>query len=275
MSANRMRDRLAAGDTLLGLCNMYPAPGIIEGMGAGYDFVWIDGQHGQMAYDALLNAVRAATVVGIDTLIRVPGHDESVLGPVADMHPNAVMIPMVDTPEQAKQIVRTLRFPPLGNRSYGSRRAVDLHGRDYHKDPGPLTVAQVETLDSARNARAIIATEGIDALFFGPDDMKVRMGLPINTPAHEHPRLRDAMQVVATAAKDAGKWAGTVAVTPEAFRIAREMGYRFLIGGGDAMFLRTLAASRLAELRPLTTETPGGAASASSTKAAAPGLYGA
>src|SRR5690606_8595907 len=98
-----------------GLANMYPCAGIIEGMCGGWDFVWIDGQHGQMAYDATLHAVRAADAAGIQALVRVPGHEYGILGPVADMAPAAIMVPMIDTPEQAKTVTKALCFPPIGN----------------------------------------------------------------------------------------------------------------------------------------------------------------
>lgn len=237
---------------MLGLCNMYPAPGIILGMAKDWDFVWIDGQHGEMSYDAIRHATLACAAIGVDSLIRVPGHETATLGLYADLAPSAVMVPLVDTAEQAQSIVRGLRFPPDGNRSYGGRRIIDLYGRGYYRERELMIVAQIETLQGATNAAAIIDTPGVDCLFFGPDDMKVQMGVPIATSALEHPRTREAMAHTARVARAAGKCAATVAPDRETFDQALAMGYQMIVGGGDVMFLRTLSAQRLADYRAAT-----------------------
>ena len=249
MRPNVLFDKVRAGRVVLGLCNMYPASGIIEGMCKGWDFVWVDGQHGEMPIGACLHALQAADASGIDTLLRVPGHEDCSLGPFADLAPSAVMVPMVNNAAQAKAIVNGLRFPPLGQRSYGGRRVIDLDGRDFYRERDLMVVAQIETLEAVENVDAIVGTEGIDALFFGPDDMKVRMGIPINTSAFENDRLREAMVRTAKSARAAGKACGTVTGSAEAARIAVDMGCTLLIGGGDIAFLRVTAANRLEELR--------------------------
>jgi 4-hydroxy-2-oxoheptanedioate aldolase len=249
MPSNILFDRIRRGEIALGLSNMYPASGIIEGFSKGWDFVWIDTQHGEYGYAETLHSMQAAGACGMPTLLRVPSHETGFIGPMADLAPNALMIPMVDTKEQAQAVVRAAHFPPRGNRSYGGRRVIDLDGRDYYKDREMLVVAQVETLESVENAAEIIAVDGIDMLFFGPDDMKARMGLPINTAVNESDRLREAMKRTADAARRAGKWCGCVAVTAPALKMAVELGYQLLVGGADAAFLRTAAADKLKELR--------------------------
>ena len=95
MSVNTLIEKLQAGKVVLGLGNMYPAAGIIECMCKGWDFVWIDAQHGAIDYRAALNACRAADGQGVDTLLRVPGHEPGLLGKFADLGPSAIMVPMV------------------------------------------------------------------------------------------------------------------------------------------------------------------------------------
>ena len=249
MSSNVLLEKIRAGNVVLGIACMYPASGIIEGGCRNWDFVWIDGQHGQFGYDALLHAVQTADATGIETLLRVPGHEDGIIGPMADLSPSAIMVPMVNSAEQAKAIVGSLRFPPLGQRSYGGRRVIDLHGRDYYRERELMVVAQIETLEAVDNAEAIIGTEGVDCLFFGPDDMKVRMDIPVNTPPMEHPKLKAAMEKVAAVARSAGKFAGTVTASPDSVKAGMEMGYRMLVGGGDIMFMRLGAAAALEKLR--------------------------
>jgi 4-hydroxy-2-oxoheptanedioate aldolase len=249
MATNRLADMLQAGRTVLGLGNMYPASGIIEGMCAGWDFVWIDAQHGQFSYADALHAVQAAGSVGIATIVRAPGHEYGVLGRYADLAPDAIMVPMVDNEQQARAIAHALRFAPQGRRSYGGRRPVDLYGRTYYRDAQLLVLAQIESAEGLANAEAIISTDGIDVLFFGPDDMKVEMGLPIDTPITGSDDLRRAMQRTAAASLAAGKHCGCVAPTAEAAAMACEMGYRIIVGGADIAFLRVGAAEKLRALR--------------------------
>ena len=261
MVPNVLAERIRAGEVVLGVCVMYPAAGIVESLAQGWDFVWIDGQHGQMGYDASLHAVMAADGLGIGSLLRVPGHEHGILGPMADLDPSAIMVPMVNNADEAARVVQGLRFPPLGQRSYGGRRVIDRNGREYYRERELMLVAQIETLEAVEEAERIIGTEGIDALFFGPDDMKARMGIPINTPATENEQLRTAMERTARIARAAGKVAGTVTPSPALLRLGIDMGYQLLVGGGDVPFMRTLSAERLAELRPVVAAPAAGDAS--------------
>lgn len=253
-----LRDKLNTGKVLLGLGHMYPAAGIIEGMGTGWDFSWIDMQHGQHDYHSTLDAIRAAELTGLHTMVRVPGHSPDAMSKVADMDPDAVMVPMVNTADDARAAVDALRFPPVGRRSYGGRRVIDRHGRGYYKDRDLLVVAQIETLEALGRVDEIASVDGIDVLFFGPDDMKLRMGLDLSTSVMDNDQLRDAMRDVAAAAARAGKHSGVVAVTSEMLGINLEMGYRLVVGGGDIMFLRNGAADALDKLRAALSGTPPG-----------------
>jgi 4-hydroxy-2-oxoheptanedioate aldolase len=249
MAENKFLSRLRAGETLLGLCNGLPAPGIIEVMSRGWDFVWIDGQHGSFGYEGLYNAVVMSQLCGMETLLRVPGHEPGILGPMADLSPSALMIPIVNTVEQAKAVVSALTFPPTGTRSYGGRRPIDMYGREYYTQRELMVVTQVETLEAVKNAPEMARIPGLHALFFGPDDMKLQMGLPVNTAITESPKLQEAMKTMADAARSAGKFAGIVAPSGEAAVLARNMGYQIIVGGADVGFLRTVAPAKLTEIK--------------------------
>jgi len=249
MRPNRLLETLRAGGTVVGLFQTYPAPGIIEGMCRGWDFVWVDGQHGEFSYDSILHAVQAASATGVESLIRTPGHEPGMLGLYADLGPAAVMVPMVENRTQAEAIVSALRFPPLGNRSYGGRRVVDLDGREYYRERELMVLAQIETPESVENAADIIGTEGIDALFFGPDDMKCRMGLPIDTPLVESEQLMEALRETGRAATAAGRICGGIATSSELARVYLDAGCRLLVSGADIVFLREGAARALTMIR--------------------------
>lgn len=249
MEPTRLRERLADGEILLGFSNNYPSAALIETVGAMWDFLWIDGQHGQFSYDNALTAVRTADMVGTDSLLRVPGHEHSLLGLYADMFPSAMMVPMVNTIEQARAVVDATKFPPLGNRSFGGRRPIDSLGRGYYQGNGPLVVAQIETPRAVENAAEIAGTEGIDALFLGADDLKIQSGESVDAPNLETKVVTQAMARVAQAAKDAGKFAGCVAVTAEQVKYSTDLGYQLLAAGGDMGMLRNACRNTLELLR--------------------------
>ena len=249
MEPTRLRRRLKNGELLLGLLNHYPSAALIETVGAMWDFLWIDGQHGQFSYDNALTAVRTADLVGIESLLRVPGQEHGLLGLYADMFPSALMVPMVNNVEQAKAVVDATRFPPLGNRSYGGRRPIDILDRDYYREHEPVLVAQIETPEAVDNAAAIAATEGVDVLFLGTDDLKIQAGLSVNAPSLETDVVIEAMARVAQAAKDTGKAAGCVAPNPELMKHSVDLGYQVLVGGADMGLLREACREKVRALR--------------------------
>ncbi|MCK5805764.1 MAG: hypothetical protein KAI66_23230 [Lentisphaeria bacterium] len=246
-------ERLANGETILGLANSLGDPTIIESMCKGWDFVWIDGQHGTYAgrLDLQLSAVRAAECTGVEAMVRVAGHDYSVLGPVADLGPTMIMVPMVNTTDDAEKIVHGLKFAPLGSRSFGGRRVYDRFGSDYCDHHQPMIVAQIETPEAVENAEDIAAIEGIDALLFGPDDMKKQLGLSMSTGVLESDTLTSLMEQTANAALEAGKVAAAIAPSVELFQLVHGLGYRMIVGGADARYIRFGAAESLEQLAAL------------------------
>ena len=244
-------EKMNDGEIALGFSLALPAAAIIEHACGGWDWLWIDGQHGQHDYRSTLECVRVADACGIPPIVRVPGHDYGTIGRVLDMRPAGIMVPMIDTAEAARRVVDAVRFPPAGKRSYGGRRSIDVEGRGYFQtaDERLLLVAQIETAEAVRNAGAIAATEGVDVLFFGPDDMKVRLGIPIDTSIKDSVEVADALEQTVAAAKAAGKMVGCVAGTGEVIKLAISLGCQLIAGGGDVGFLRTAAPAKLKELR--------------------------
>lgn len=248
-TSKRLHRRLAEDNILLGLANHYPSPAVIESMGHGWDFIWIDCQHGQTSYDSALASVRTAQGMELDTLLRVESRDPDLMGKYADMGVSAIMVPQVEDAEQAEAIVRALRYPPRGHRSFASRRLVDLVGVDHHLQPQPLIVAQIESRRALDRVAQIIEIDGIDALFFGPDDVRLDMGLAHDTSPLDHQELNEAMSKTAQAARAVGKHAGVPAPTPELLTAVVDMGYQLLACGGDAGFVRVGARAQLTALR--------------------------
>jgi 4-hydroxy-2-oxoheptanedioate aldolase len=238
MSQWLLRGKMSENGLPLGFSISYPSPGVIERVGPDWDWVWLDGQHGELSYDSILACVRAAELVKVPAVIRVPDHDYGSIGRALDMGAAGVMVPMVEDEEEAENIVKAAKFSPLGQRSFGGRRPIDLLGRKYAHiaNDDTLLIAQIETKKGLANAAAIAAVPGIDALFLGPEDMALQNGLPMD---QERSIDFDAkvMDEMAVAAKNAGKIAGTVATTPEILELTVGMGYQLLVASGDIYLL--------------------------------------
>ncbi len=252
MILRAFKDALEKGP-LLGFCSMYPAPGIIERIGQDWDWCWIDVQHGEWGLDDAIEAVRACDATGIYSMVRVPGQEAGIIGKILDTACHAIMVPMVDTPEQAEAVVRAARFGPRGKRSYGGRRPIDLYGRAYSHGncPQPVVVCQIESPEAVERVDAIAAVDGVDALFFGPDDMALARGLPMDQPRAAN-CFEAEMKTIAAAARRHGKIAAGVFHTAPALQEAIGMGYRLVVACGDVPLLannsQTIATDRRARL---------------------------
>jgi 4-hydroxy-2-oxoheptanedioate aldolase len=235
---------------LFGLCVCYPSPGIIERIGPDWDWIWIDGQHGEIGPSEILALVRACDLIRRPALVRVPGHDYGAIGCALDTGAAGVIVPCVDTEEQARALVFAAKFPPLGGRSYGSRRSIDLYGRLYAEKANAesLLVVQIETPLAIANVEAIAAVPGVDALFLGPDDIMLRRGFAMNTP-RTAATLGDDFRAVAAACKRQGKKAVAIGATAEMATLAVKLGFHLVVGGTDVGFLATGSTTAAAELR--------------------------
>ncbi|MCC7518901.1 MAG: hypothetical protein IT578_06925 [Verrucomicrobiae bacterium] len=247
---------------------MYPSPGVVERIGADWDWIWLDGQHGQLgAYDAMLALVRACDFAGRPAMVRVPHHEFGALGLALDMGAAGVIAPVVNTVEEAKRVVAAAKFPPLGNRSYGGRRLIDLWGRAYSDTANAQTmlIVQIESPQAVENAERIAAVEGVDALFLGPDDILLRRGHSMTAPRSKALLGKD-MEAVVRACRNAGKFSCCVGMGAEMFRLCVEMGFAMIVAGGDAAFLANASAATAKEARAIL----GGMKAASAPTAASP-----
>lgn len=259
------RETLTTGTPQLGVCVTYPSPGVIERIGPDWDWVWIDGQHGQLGYGDVLSLVRACDLVQRPAFVRVPGHEFGTIGLALDTGASGLIVPVVDTPEQAQSIVNAAKFPPLGKRSYGARRPVDRQGRLYADTANEtvLLVAQIESPEAVDNAEAIAAVPGVDALFLGPDDVLLRRGYAMDAPRTAG-MLQGDMEAVINACRKHDKFGVMVGGNPEMLTLAISLGCHMIACGADAGFLANgskqateTARALLKEMSAPATDTPG------------------
>ena len=246
-SGRILRQRIDNGDVLLGLLLILPAPGILE-LVRGYDWFWIDGQHGQMSYDTILTCVRVADLVGVPPIVRVSAGDYSQIGPVLDTGPAGVMIPTIHNVQQAQAVADAAKFPPLGQRSFGGQRLLDRFGAEYADTANQdvFLIAQIESTQGLANVEQIAAVPGIDGLMFGPADYSLDSGIPIAAAlGMTEPALWDAAERIAQSCAKHNKVACTLVTCPQSTVRLAQMGYQMLAVAIDAHLLSAAASGAL------------------------------
>lgn len=211
----------------------------------GFDWVCFDLQHGLISYTHLLSLVPALSGTSVTPLARVSRNDPGEIGRVLDAGTQGVIVPLVNSAEEAAAAAAACRYPPRGNRSFGPMRAMLLSGPAYISASNDETacIAMVETEEGLRNVKAIAATPGIDAIFVGPMDLC--FGLGIGPGDFGNPRFTDALKSIREACELAGCAAGIFGYSPESARAALESGFTFASAGTDSAFLREGAISAL------------------------------
>ena len=246
---NKLLEKLKAGQKVYGFSVNFPNQAMIECIAPGWDYVWLDGQHGLMGYQEILSLSIAARAAQVSTIIRAPGHDFSVLGPLADLCPEALMAPMVNNEKEAGEIAACLQFPPRGRRSFWNTRMIQIAGDAYYKEKTTLVIAQIETAEGVRNVDGIIATDGIDVLMYGPADLGLSYGLKPGSSRKEYECMAHAAKEVVRAAKEAGKYSMFIAGNVEEAKELEEMGVDIIVCGSDYGFLSAGAKETLKGLK--------------------------
>lgn len=204
---------------------------------AGPDYVVIDQQHGAVDATTTTAMLQAISGAGVPALVRVARNEAWTIGNVLDLGAAGVIVPMVESGEQAARAVAACRYAPAGIRSFGALRA----GGD------PLCLVMIETATGVEHADEIAATPGLDGIYVGPSDLALTLGLQ-PTIRLEHPPVLDALETVRLACERAGTIAGVHCLAAED---VPEQAQRFAIvtAGGDMLHLQAALAAALAAAR--------------------------
>lgn len=185
MRTNTTKAKLAEGQVVFGAIISHFAPDLVELFGAiGYDFVMIDCEHGPMTWDQVEHMVRAAEVFGITPITRVPNHEDSTILRFLDRGVQGIIVPHVNTQEQAEAVARAARYYPEGQRGVGGGRAHD-YGVGVTREESTrwinsqlLVIPMVEETTAVANLDAILTVPGIDILHVASGDLGQSMGNP-------------------------------------------------------------------------------------------------
>lgn len=232
------------------VCSGSPVAAEIAG-GAGMDWVLIDGEHSPIGLETITGLLRALAAYPATPVVRVPALDAVVIKQVLDAGAQNLLVPMVDTAEQAADAVRAVRYPPAGVRGVGSALA---RASRWNAVPEYLARAaglvsltvQIESAAAVEQAAAIAAVEGVDALFVGPADLAASMGL---LGQQGHPEVVAAVHRVFDAAHAAGKPVGVNCFDPERAREYARAGADFLSVTADVTLMMRGAQEAAASLR--------------------------
>ena len=253
---NIARERLERGELSLGVgIRIVRTVEIAKAMmSAGLDWLFIDLEHGALSIETASQIAVAALDAGIAPIVRIPNGEFSIATRLLDNGALGIVVPHVETPDEARLVVEKLRYPPQGRRAvFSSVPQLDFK---------PMTPADMTALNAANlitvmlesptaieNASAIAAVPGIDVLLIGTNDLCVEMGIPGEL---GHARVTAAYERMIAACREHGKWPGMGGIYDEPLMQRYiDMGARFILAGGDLGFLLGAATDRAEFLRKM------------------------
>jgi 2-keto-3-deoxy-L-rhamnonate aldolase RhmA len=234
------RKKLRQGTFPIGTLLTLPAPELVEIAAAvGYDWVFIDREHGTIAYQDALRMVQAAPG-GFSTLVRIPSATEEHVKQTLDAGCDGIIVPQVNSPELASQLVQWAKYPPLGMRGVGAGRAhqYGLSFEAYINTANESTslIIQVEHIRATQSINDILAVEGIDGILIGPYDLSSSMG---KMGRLQDPEVVEALQRVKEAANRQNVPWGIFTQQPETVSREKQDGASFIAVGTDTGALIT------------------------------------
>lgn len=233
----------------LGLANSYTAELLA---GAGFDWLLIDAEHSPNDLRSILEQLQALAPYPVSPIVRPPWPDSVRIKQILDLGVQTILAPMVDTVEQAKQVVAATRYPPQGIRGVGSplaRASQFNRTKDYLQTANQemCVLIQIETVTGVKNLDEILQVEGVDGIFIGPADLSASMG-HIENPAH--PDVQDAIESCIARIVASGKAAGILTGDKSLAKHYIKCGAAFVGVGTDTGLLLSSSSALAAEFTP-------------------------
>ncbi len=220
---------------------------------AGFDWLFIDGEHSSIDPDTAAQIAAASLAVGVTPVVRVAGLEHWHASRMLDNGAQGIVVPHVDTADEARRVANACRYPPIGKRSMGgglqqlgfAPMPVGEAARIINEET--LVVVMIESAQGVQNADAIAAVPGIDALLIGTNDFCFELGIPGK---FDDPKVADAYKKVIAACRNHGKFPGMGGMyTPELLERHIGMGVQLVLSGSDFNILMQGATARAALVR--------------------------
>jgi len=233
---NPVKEKLQKGEVALGTFVWITCPDVTERLStAGFDWLLLDTEHAPSTFESvqrMMQSMRGDTCVPI---VRVQWNDPVAIKRALDIGAYGILVPWVNNKEEAEAAVSACKYPPMGLRGIGPRRAALINENYIAEANDKLLVAvQIETVSAVKNINEILAVDGVDAVYIGPADL----GMSIRAASSDNnvPTLEESLDIVLEAAKKAGKPAGIFCMTGNIDKMI-EKGFKFVSVGTDDSFL--------------------------------------
>ena len=201
---------------------------------ADLDSVTVDLQHGLIDYQAALLMLQALSASGVTPMARAPWLEPGIIMKLLDAGALGIICPMINTAEDAEDLVRYTRYAPRGVRSFGPTRAAVIYGAQFWAQANDtvVTFAMIETAEALENLDAIVSTPDLSGVYIGPSDLSLSMG---HTPKldHDQPEVLAAIGRICEAAHHAGIKAGIHCLSPAYAKTMIEAGFDLVTVGSD------------------------------------------
>jgi 4-hydroxy-2-oxoheptanedioate aldolase len=249
---NVLKRRLRAGERAYGVWLSSASGNVAELLAwAGYDFAIIDHEHGQGSLGDAVHMMRACAMANCAVVVRVPWNDQVYLKRILDAGAQSIMVPMVESAEEAAAVVAACRYPPAGRRGYAApAMRCSRYGfiGDYlsRANDELLLITQIESDRAAGAAAAIGGVDGVDMVFIGVNDMGGSIG---RLEQLDVPEVRAMVERAEAGIRRSGKLMGTVPSSGAGTLELFGKGYNMVAGSGDMSMLREAAKADLAEVR--------------------------
>ena len=229
--------------------------------GQGFDIVTIDVQHGLIDYQKALAMLQAMNGSPTFPFARVPWLDPAIIMKLLDAGFLGIICPMINNAEEARRLASYVRYPPLGERSFGPARAGFIKDPAYGSKANDLIqcLAMIETAEGYRNVEGIARVEGIDGVYIGPFDLTLGLygnDLPLGID-REEPEMLEAIERILNAAHAAGKKAGIHCGSPEYAARMADLGFDLVVVSTDLVLFSSASKSTLEATRRLTSGEDG------------------
>lgn len=237
-ATNPVTDKLRSGQPAVGSWLSLCSPVAAENMAhIGWDWLVVDVEHSPVGFDTMVNCFRAVQLGGAVPMARVPWNNTVWIQRTLDAGALGLVVPMVNSPEEAKQAVANMKYATQGIRSYGgSRVAPYIDGADYREwtDQNLAVIVMIETVQAVEQAEVILSVDGVVGCFIGPADLALSMEATEMGPGTEHEAaIQEVLRAAKATGKAAGKHCGSGVEVSQ--RIAE--GFQFLALSSDAGLL--------------------------------------
>ncbi len=243
ITTNPVTDKLRGGQPSVGSWLTLCSPPAAESMAqAGWDWLVVDAEHSPVGFETMVHCFRAIQLGGAVPMARVPWNDTVWIQRTLDAGALGLVVPMVNTVEDARAVVGNMRYATKGQRSFGGSRVAPYIDGDYRTwaDEHLAVIVMIETIQAVEQAEAILGVDGVVGCFIGPNDLALSMGLTQKDmgPGSEH---EAAMLQVLAAAKKTGKAAGKHCFSAAEVTMRIGQGFQFLALLSDGAFLAKAA----------------------------------